>query len=171
VIGVSLDISLQERPMVRYVGAPVRACFAEFGAPGGPNEQIPRLYGWLSERGTVPLGGPLYIYRHLGPSREETVDLTVAVPVSEPVVPGDGLVFGGLPAGTYLVGHHRGSPDGIERSRAEVETWAAARGLALPTSRADDGLEWTGFAEHFLTDPAEEPDPTRWEIDLLYLLD
>lgn len=164
---MSLDISLQERPVAHYVGIPVSARFAEFGAPDGPNHQIPRIYQWLADHGVVPLGGPLYVYRHLGRD-DEPSDLTVAVPIAEPVTPSSGLVLGSLPAGSYVVGRHAGSPDELFDSYEKVRSWAESHGHRLDTVRDEDGTVWTGFAEHFLTNPAEQPDPSKWVTELLF---
>ena len=164
---LALDISAQERQTTHYVGVPVSARLAEFGAPGGPNETIPRIYQWLAEHEIAPLGGPLYIYRHVG-GPEEPVDLTVAVPIAEPVKPSSGLVLGSLPKGVYVVGRHVGPPDEIPASHTEVKEWAAANGHRLDVLRDDGGTLWTGHAEHFLTDPTEEPDPSKWTAELLF---
>lgn len=162
-----LDISTQQRQITRYVGVPVSARLSEFGASGGPNEMVARVYGWFAEHEIVPLGGPLYIYRHAG-SPEEPVDLTVAVPVGGPVKPTNGLVLGSLPAGTYVVGRHTGAPDEIPASHHQVKQWAEDHGYRLDVLRDDSGALWTGHAEHFLTDPTEEPDTSRWVTELLF---
>lgn len=164
---MALEISMQERQRTHYVGIPVTAQLSEFGAPGGPNEMIPRIYQWLEDHNIAPVSGPLYVYRHVG-SSEEPVDLTVAVPVAEPVKPTSGLVLGSLPAGTYVVGHHVGSPDQIPSSKATVQEWAESNGHRLDVIRDGSGALWTGHAEHFLTDPAEEPDPSKWTTELLF---
>lgn len=164
---MELDISSQERRAVHYVGLNVSARLTEFGATGGPNAQIPRIYGWLNEHGIAPAGGPLYIYRRIdGP--EDPVDLTVAVPVAEPVEPTEGLTQSSLPAGTYVVGRHVGSPDGIPASCEEVGAWAEAKGHKLGATGEEPGKPWTGFVESYLTDPAEEPDPSKWVTELLF---
>lgn len=161
------EISTQERPTTHYVGTPITARLSEFGAPDGPNGMIPRVYQWLAEHENAPQSGPLYIYRHLG-GPEEPVDLTVAVPVAEPVKPTSGLVLGSLPAGTYVVGRHTGSPDQIPDSHAKVQEWAKDNGHRLDALRDDSGTLWTGHAEHFLTDPSVQPDPSKWVTELLF---
>lgn len=167
---MSLEISVRERPAVRYVGIPVTARLSEFGAADGPNAMIPRIYQWLADHAIAPRGGPLYVYRHTG-AADEPVDLTVAVPIAEPVRPTGGLVHGSLPAGVYIIGRHTGSPDGIPASQAAVQRWAREHGHGLGTARADDGTLWTGYAEHFLTDPSEEPDASQWVTELLFKTD
>lgn len=164
---MALDISTQERSTTHYVGIPVTARISEFGAPDGPNDMIPRVYQWLADHEIAPQNGPLYIYRHVG-GPEEPVDLTVAVPVAEPVKPTNGLVLGSLPAGTYVVGRHEGAPDQIPASHVKVQEWAETNGHRLDVRRDDSGALWTGHAEHFLTDPAEEPDTSKWVTELLF---
>ena len=164
---MSLDIQAQQRQKVHYLGVPVSARFSEFGAPGGPNESVPRIYQWLGEHQIAPLGGPLYIYQFIG-DVDESVDLTVAVPVAEQLSPTDGLVGGSLPAGTYVVGRHIGEPDGIPAAHDATKEWAAANGHLLGPVAKEDGRQWTGHAEHFLTDPTEEPDTSKWVTELLF---
>ena len=164
---MALDIATEERQTVHYIGVPISARFSEFGAPGGPNLAIPRIYQWLSDHQVPPLGGPLFVYRHIG-STDDIVDLTVAVPISDPVTPTDGLVLGDLPEGTYVVGRHVGTPDAIPAAHEEVKEWARANGHRLDVLKDDKGGLWTGHAEHFLTDPTEEPDSSKWVTDLLF---
>ncbi|MDN6302358.1 MAG: GyrI-like domain-containing protein [Brachybacterium sp.] len=165
---MALHIAAEERPAVHYIGAPFTSRFAEFGAPGGPNQAIPRIYQWLAEHQIAPLGGPLYVYRHIG-GPDDAVDLTVAVPIAAPSTPSEGLVLGELPAGTYVVGRHTGGPDAIPAAYEEVRTWATDHGHRLAAALPMDcGGQWTGHAEHFLTDPIEEPDPSKWVTDLLF---
>lgn len=164
---MAVDITVQERETTHYIGDPISARFSEFGAPGGPNEAVPRIYQWLAEHQITPLGGPLYVYRHIG-SPDEPVDLTVAVPVAEPVQPSNGLVLGCLPAGTYVVGRHTGAPDEIASSKSQVMAWADSKGHGLDVLHDENGELWRGHAEHFLTDPSEEPDASKWVTELLF---
>ena len=165
---MALAIDLQERHVMHYVGVPLSARFREFGAPGGPNETVSRLFGWLGEREIAPLSGPLYIYRRIGDA-EDPVDLTVAVPVAEPVEPSNRVVAGRLPAGRYLVGRHVGNPDRLFSAQAELLEWAREHQVTLAVDRTEDGDVWTARAEHFLTDPAAEPDASNWVTELLVL--
>lgn len=164
---MSLEIAAKELPTTHYVGIPVTARLFEFGAPDGPNAMIPRVYQWLADQEIVPQGGPLYIYRHVG-KPDDPVDLTVAVPVADPVKPTSGFILGSLPAGTYIVGRHVGPPDQIPESHAKVQQWAEQNEYRLDVLRDDDGALWTGHAEHFLSDPAEEPDTSKWITELLF---
>lgn len=35
----------------------------------------------------------------------------------------------------------------------------------------DGESTWIGRIERYLTDPSQEPDPSRWETEIAYLLD
>lgn len=164
---MALEITVDERQLVHHIGAPFSARLSEFGAPGGPNEAIGRIYGWLESHRVAPLGGPLYVYQRFG-GPDEPVDVTVAVPISAPVTPSDGLVLGTLPAGTYVVGRHTGAPDSIGTAYDDVRAWAAEHGHRLVERREGIAGSWSGHAEQFLTDPAEEPDASRWVTELLF---
>lgn len=164
---MALHIRAEERQSVDYIGVPLSARFSEFGAPDGPNDAIPWIFQWLGEHQVEPLGGPLYVYRHVG-SADDTVDLTVAVPIAVPVKPTEGLVLGSLPAGTYVVGRHVGTPDAIPSAHSEIKEWAETNKYRLDVLEDDNGCLWTGHAEHFLTDPAVESDPTKWVTELLF---
>lgn len=165
---MALNIAVDDRNRMTYIGVPISARFSEFGTPGGPNEAVPRIYQWLAEHEINPIGGPLFIYRHIG-DPADPVDLTVGVPIAEAVRPSAGLALGTLPPGTYLVGRHTGPPDENPAAQAEVRTWAEHNGMTISSSAESDGESWTGHAEHFLTNPADEPDKSKWVTELLYL--
>jgi len=60
---------------------------------------------------------------------------------------------------------HTGPYDGLVASNAALQAWAAEHGIEFDTT----GPAWGGRAEHYLTDPAQEPDPVKWEVDVAYL--
>ena len=60
------------------------------------------------------------------------------------------------------------SPDAITAAHSEVKKGAEVNGHRLDVLEDDNGGLWTGHAEHCLTDPEEEPDPSKWVTDLLF---
>lgn len=165
---MTLTIAVQQRAAVHYVGRRLSARLAEFGTPDGPNETIPKLYQWLAEQRLTPVAGPLYIYHRIG-DPGEPVDMTVAVPLAQPVAPGAGLIQGTLPAGRYLVGRHVGHPDQLTNSEREMLEWAREHQITPAVENRADEEIWAARAEHFLTDPQLEPDATKWVVELLLL--
>lgn len=161
--------SLERREQRYYAGIPIRASLSEWYRV---NALVPEIYEWLARNGIVPLGGPVYRYRTIG-DHEREFDLDVGVPTAGPVT-GDGRVHAGiLPAGRYAVMIHHGHPDQQVRSHEALQAWVKAQGLAFALAGANGtgGDEvWTARCESYLTNPAEEPDLTKWSTELAYLL-
>jgi DNA gyrase inhibitor GyrI len=76
---------------------------------------------------------------------------------------------GALPAGQYLVLRHTGPYDGLVASNADLQRWAAEQGVAFDSWDTAEGTAWRARVEHYLTNPAAEPDPAKWEVDVAYL--
>ena len=71
-----------------------------------------------------------------------------------------------LPAGRYATAVHVGTYDRLVDAHAALQAWATEQGLDLARGPA-------GFAvqlESYLTDPADEPDFSKHETEVAYLL-
>ena len=64
---------------------------------------------------------------------------------------------------------HTGPYDGLIASNAALQDWADERGIEFDTWGTAEGSAWRNRAEHYLTDPSQEPDPGKWETDVAYL--
>jgi DNA gyrase inhibitor GyrI len=84
---------------------------------------------------------------------------------------GDGgrVRSGVLPGGRYVVLRHVGPYDGLVASNAALQRWAQQQGVGLDSWDTAEGTAWRGRVEHYLTNPAAEPDPAKWETDVAYL--
>ncbi len=163
---MKLVTQIEERPEVPYVGIPITVDLAHMG---DANALIPQIYAWLADHDLEPAGGPLYRYTSIG-TKDEPMDLSVNVPVKEPVEASQGLVAGSLPAGRYAVGNHQGSPDEIADVHAAIQEWARKNDVTL-ASHTQRGREyWEARAETYLTDPREEPDMSKWQNEIVYLI-
>jgi effector-binding domain-containing protein len=131
------------------------------------DQDLPEIFGWLAARDLAPAGPPLI--RFLVIDMERELELEIAVPVIEPV-PADGRIRpGAMPAGEYVVLRHVGHYDGLIASNAELQNWAEQQGVTFDSWDTPAGQAWAGRAEHYLTDPAAEPDPAEWQVDVAYL--
>jgi effector-binding domain-containing protein len=102
--------------------------------------------------------GPVFFY-YLSMDRG-TMDVDVGVPVSEKPQ-GDGRVIAGsFPAAKYLTARHTGPYNDLPKSHSSLDSYAKKH-----------GLKGTTRAELYITDPAEEKDQSKWETDLLLLLE
>ena len=76
---------------------------------------------------------------------------------------------GVLPAGRYVTLRHTGPYDGLVASNAALQRWAQQQGITFDSWDTPAGSVWRGRAEHYLTNPAAESDPAKWEVDVAYL--
>jgi effector-binding domain-containing protein len=126
------------------------------------------LFGWLAERGAEPAGPPFFRYLLIDMERE--LDVEAGVPVATPVE-GDGEVLAGvLPAGRYAATTHVGHPDELIAVTGAFLDEAAAQGLTFDATDTERGTRWGCRLEVLLTNPAEQPDPNKWETTLVFRL-
>jgi effector-binding domain-containing protein len=151
---------IKRRPAQPYLGI---AGEITDGVPAFVDRAFPELFGWLREHGVKPAGPPFIRYGEVD-SEGEPLELAVGVPVSGDTK-GDELVrHDSLPAGRYLTYLHVGpyrsetQPD-LAAARQRLLSWAEDRGLAI-----------RGCLEHYRIGPVEEPDFTKWETELAYLI-
>jgi effector-binding domain-containing protein len=107
-------------------------------------------------------------YRMIDMTGELKIEL--GVPVGVPVTASGRIQPGVLPQGRYAVLRHTGPYDGLVASNAALQEWAHEHEVEFDSWVTVDGTAWRGRAEHYLTDPSKEPDPTKWETDVAYLI-
>jgi effector-binding domain-containing protein len=137
---------IEERLDEPYTG--IRETVTMETLPSAIDRGFPALFGRLAERGVSPAGAPFIRYLRVGDEME--IDLGV------PVADGEHA----LPAGRWLVALHVGHFSGLRTAHGELQEWAREHGIA-----------WSEFCERYLTDPREEPDSSRWETELAYLIE
>jgi RNA polymerase sigma-70 factor (ECF subfamily) len=167
---VTVEPQIQERAAQPYLAI---ACEITDGVPAAVDRAFPELYGWLAEHGIVPAGTHFIRTLELDRAGEPLV-LEVGAPVANSAA-ADGRIHAGLlPAGRYVTAVHAGpyrsetSPD-LGAARAAVVTWMTGQGIAWghPTDR---GTALLCCVEHFHVGPPDEPDFTKWETELTYLI-
>jgi effector-binding domain-containing protein len=138
-------------------------------AVGSVADRIPEIFGWLGAHGIAPAGPPFFRYHVIDMARQLLVE--AGVPVVTPLADDDGDVRGGtLPAGRFAVMTHTGAPDTLMAANAALIDWARARGLAWDVSQTDAGEKWSCRLEFYLTDPAQQPDMSKWQTELAFRL-
>jgi effector-binding domain-containing protein len=131
-------------------------------------DRIPEVLGWLAMHGVTSAGAPFLKYNLIDMERQ--LEVEAGVPVAG-LVDGEGPVrFGVLPAGRYATVTHIGHPNGLIEVTAALLAWAAERGLRWDMSESSAGQRWGCRLEVFKTNPAEQPDPSKWETELLFRL-
>jgi effector-binding domain-containing protein len=153
----------------RIVGLPARPYVAIPGTVtmqtiGMIADRLPEVFGWLAGRGIAPAGAPFLRYNVIDMDAELQLEAGVPIAVA---VPGEGDIRSGiLPAGRFVTLTHVGHFDELHEATAALLRWAGERGLTWDQS----GQRWGCRLEIYHTNPAEQPDPTKWETELQFRL-
>lgn len=137
-------------------------------AVGSIADRIPEIFGWLGARGIAPAGPPFLRYNVIDMERQ--LEIEAGVPVASPVESDGHVRAGTLPAGRFATLLHVGAPPTLRAANAALLDWAAERDLTWDMSQAGQAEKWGCRLEIYLTDPAEQPDPSKWETRLAFRL-
>jgi effector-binding domain-containing protein len=148
-----------------YAGISASVTMATVGSVA---DRIPEIFGWLGQRGIAPTGPPFFRYHVIDMERQLVVE--AGVPVATQVEADGDIRAGTLPAGQFAVMTHTGAPDTLVAATADLLAWAKERGLTWDVSPTDAGDSWGCRVEFYLTNPAEQPDASRWQTELAFLL-
>jgi effector-binding domain-containing protein len=160
------EVQVVERPAQSYVAIKAQVTMQTIGAilP----ELHPQVFAWLGERGIPPAGPPFWKYNVVDMTRGLDVEVGVPVAVS---TDGDGRVLAGvLPPGRYATLRFTGHPEGLMGATASLLAWADEQSLTWDVRQTPDGELWAARLEIYETDPAEEPDMTKWTTQLAFRL-
>lgn len=154
------------RPAQPYVAISARVTMENIGTvlPG----LHPRVSGWLAERGVQPSGPPFWKYNVIDMDREMEVE--VAEPVAEAVAGDDQVLAGVIPAGRYGTLRYTGHPAGLVDATASLLRWAEDQQLSWDVRQGPAGQEWAARLEVYETNPAVEPDMSKWVTQLAFRL-
>lgn len=133
-----------------------------------PAQHFGEIFAWLADQGIAPAGAPFYKYDLIDMERELIIEAGVPVP-AVPDVPAD-MIAGILPAGRYAGLTYVGHPDDLITVTWHLLKWAGEQGLTWDQHETDQGDQWACRLEIFHTDPADEPDMTKWETELAFRL-
>lgn len=131
-------------------------------------DEILPLFDRLSARGQAP-SGPAFL-RYLVIDMRADMVVQAGVPVAVPVERDAHVEPDELPAGRYLSTVHVGSYDGLYAATGALLAHAGREGLRFDKHPAGAGEAWASRLEWYETNPAEEPDPTRWVTRLEFKL-
>lgn len=144
------------------------------GVPATVDGAFPELFAWLGEHGVKPSGSPFIRFLEVD-LQGEPLELEVAVPVAGRVQGDEHVRVDALPAGRYVTFLHAGpysstaEPD-LAAARASVQDWAEQQGIPWDRWDTDRGYAFRCYAEHYHVGPIQEPDYSKWESELAYLV-
>lgn len=156
--------TLQERTSQPYVGMRRQLPPRDIGRDLPPLHDV--LMGWLRSKGVAPSGAPFFRYLRVD-MEADLYEVEVGWPVAS-LVQGEGDIIGGsLPAGRYGVILNTGPFHDLMGAHMALMAWGKANGITWQT--AENYKVWAANIEFYLTDPAEEPDPQKWETEIAFL--
>ena len=151
-----------EQPYVAIRARVSMAGLGEFAARHG------EVAGWLGARGLAPAGAPFFRYNVIDMMRE--LEVEAGFPVAAGTEGSGEIVAGVLPAGRYATLMYTGHPSELVDATRELLDWAAAQGLKWDMTQTSEGERWGCRLENYLTNPAEEPDMSKWVTQLAFRL-
>ncbi|MFC1408539.1 GyrI-like domain-containing protein [Streptacidiphilus sp. N1-12] len=157
--------SIVHRPEQHYVGISETITMETFDVVA---DRIPHLFAWLDARGLTAVGAPFIKLNVIDMERELQVE--AGVPIAAATAPDREVHCGVLPAGRYLALTSTGSPDQHIAAIAGLFDWAQGQGLTFDKSDTDAGSVWGCRLQVLMTDPSQEPDVAKHEIENLFLL-
>jgi effector-binding domain-containing protein len=156
-------IDLPARP---YLAIPASVTMATLGTEVPPlNGEV---FGWLGARGIAPAGPPFWRYNVIDMAR--TLQVEAGVTVAAAVAGDERVLAGVLPAGRYATVRHVGAPETLYDAVERLREWASAKGLKWDVSVSGEEERWGCRLEIYLTDPAAEPDMSKWVTELAFRL-
>jgi len=156
---------ITQRAAQPYTGI---SAWVTMAAVGSVADRIPEIFGWLGARGIAPVGPPFFRYHVIDMERQLLVE--AGVPVASAVEDDGDIRSGILPAGRFAVMTHTGAPQTLIAATSALLDWAGARELVWDVSQTDAGEKWGCRLESYLTDPAQQPDMSKWQTELAFRL-
>jgi len=163
-----MEPSIETRPEQPYVGI---TRFVTMQTIPEVADRLPEVFDWLAARGVEPAGAPFFRYYTIDMERELEIEVGVPVPRGSAVPASDDEVTAGvLPAGRYATVEHVGHPDQLVQATADLLAWAEKQGLRWDRAPGERGETWGARLEFYETDPAVEPDMSKWHTVLAFRL-
>jgi effector-binding domain-containing protein len=154
-----------ERAPQPYVSVPRTVTMATISAAA---DEIPGLFGWLAAHEATAAGPPFLKYNVIDMDRE--LQIEAGVPVTTPVAGDDRVQAGTLPGGRYVTATHVGPYDQLVPAVRDLLEWAQREGLTWDKQDSPEGDRWGCRLEIYPVSPAEQPDPAKWETELVFRL-
>jgi effector-binding domain-containing protein len=164
---------IQRRAAQPYVAIPAHVSTeAEFRK--AVDRGFPELFGWLRGNRIEPSGPPFIRYLEVA-GEGQPLRFELAAPTATAVSGDERVQAGEVPAGRYATFLHVGPynssdvPD-LRAARAELLEWGRREGIEWDASKTAHGTAFEACIERYLTDSSREPDWSKWETELAYLI-
>jgi hypothetical protein len=157
--------TIEQRAERVYLGRRESITMTEFARVA---DHLPGMFAWLAQRGVAPACAPFFRYRVIDMSAELVVE--AGIPLAAPIEVEEPLFLDVLPAGRYATVTHVGHPDELMGVTAALLDWGRQHDLHWDLTPTPEGEVWGARLEVLRTNPAEQPDPHKWETAVLLRL-
>ena len=151
-----------ERGEQPYVAVKSVVTMKEIGVVAG--KFLGEVFGWVAGHGLTPAGAPFFKYDVIDMERE--LEIEFGVPTAKLVEGDDGVLARVLPGGRYASLVHRGPYEQLYDANAALLDWIKEQGLTMDVNESPQGDRFGCRLEIYLTDPAVEKDPEKWETEV-----
>ena len=145
-----------------YVAVETVLTMKEIGAVAG--KLLGEVFGWAAGHGLAPAGAPFLKYNVIDMKRG--LEIEFGLPTANLVTGDDRVIAGKLPAGRYASLKHRGPYDQLSNANSALLDWIKEQGLSMDVTGSPQGDRFACRLEVYLTDPAVEKDPQKWETEV-----
>ena len=126
------------------------------------------VYQWLGKYNIKPAGAPFFQYHSMNSNCD--LEVNVGIP-TQSWVEGEGRFFSGsFPPGVYATISHFGHYSKLMEAHMALENWIRENGWDDTRQRTENEVKWGGRTEFYITDPQTEPDPEKWQTDVVFSL-
>jgi effector-binding domain-containing protein len=150
---------IDKRPKQVYMGIRTIAPFK------GMSKVIDKIAGelnaWVHENKNKTAGPPFLRFHVI--DMRGFMDISFCVPVRKALPDDSDIKADAIPAGRYASLIYSGG--GISANRALIE-WVRAQGMDFDRWDAEQGDNFRGRYETYLTDPKVEPRKSKWKIEV-----
>ncbi len=157
---------LEDRAMQPYAAIRTQVTMQELGTV--IDQRLGDVFAWLGSQGVSPAGAPFI--RYLVIDMAAKLDIELGVPVATALSGDSRVSAGALPAGRYATLIYSGPYDGLVGANAALLDWGAKKGVVWDTWAAPGGDGFGARLESYLTNPADEPDPAKWNTEVVIRL-
>jgi effector-binding domain-containing protein len=129
---------------------------------------IPEVKQWMKTRSIEASGPDFFLYKSMNDCSELDTEAGFTVATA---VDGDGRIIAGtFPEGTYASIIYTGDFKDMMQGHIALENWIREQGLKEKVQTLAGETRWGGRTEFYLIDPDNEPDPGKWQTEIVFLL-
>lgn len=129
---------------------------------------MPRLQKWIQAH-KVKANGPEFI-RLIYVDMQKGLDIELGLPIAGKVKGDKQVQYGVMPGGRYVSLTHFGDYAGLVAPNAELQKWGNKQGVKWNVKKTKRGEEFVSRFEFYKTDPMTQPDKSKWETEILYMI-